>query len=318
MTWGSALRTAVGWVLGPALLLLSGSAAGDTLALESRSMSLDRGGTRSMLGSVKRWGCQFQKVHLAEIEASDLDMIVLDITLDGTPGRSAAPSELAQLKRKPDGGRRIVLAYLSVGEAADYRSYWQPDWSERPPGWLGRENPNWPRAYPVRFWAPEWQAILFGKSSSMLDEILAAGFDGVFLDRIDVYGEWLKERFTAPQDMVALVSAIARYARSSNQDFVVIGQNSEALLTDESYRTALDAVSKESLLFGLGGEGLENTPEQIAWSERLLREGSAAGLHVFAIEYLSDPERIEEARRRLLQLGFTPFFGHRLLDRLPE
>jgi len=127
-----------------------------------------------------------------------------------------------------------------------------------------------------------------------------------------------KERFTAPQDMVALVSAIASYARSSNQDFVVIGQNSEALLTDESYRTALDAVSKESLLFGLGGEGLENTPEQIAWSERLLREGSAAGLHVFAIEYLSDPERIEEARRRLLQLGFTPFFGHRLLDRLPE
>ena len=103
MTWGSALRTAVGWVLGPALLLLSGSAAGDTLALESRSMSLDRGGTRSMLGSVKRWGCQFQKVHLAEIEASDLDMIVLDITLDGTPGRSAAPSELAQLKRKAAG-----------------------------------------------------------------------------------------------------------------------------------------------------------------------------------------------------------------------
>src|SRR5215813_4425783 len=78
MTWGSILRSAVGCVLGPALLLLGGSAAGDTLALESRSMSLDHSGTRSMLGSVKRWGCQFQKVHLAEIEASDLDMIVLD------------------------------------------------------------------------------------------------------------------------------------------------------------------------------------------------------------------------------------------------
>jgi cysteinyl-tRNA synthetase len=245
-------------------------------------------------------------------------MIVIDTTLDPASGRTATSSELAPLKRKPDGSRRIVLAYLSVGEAADYRPYWQPGWSEHAPSWLGPENPNWPHAYPVRFWAPEWQAILFGGPNSMLDTILAAGFDGVFLDRIDVYGEWRKERPTAPQDMVALVGAIRSYARSRNPDFLMIGQNSEPLLAHEAYRTALDAVSKESLLFGLAGEGLENTPEQIAWSEHYLREATAAGLPVFAIEYLSDPEKVAAARRRLLQLGLIPFFGRRLLDRLPE
>jgi len=272
---------------------------------------------RTMLNSVKHWGCQYQNVHLPEIEDSDLDMVVLDMTLDGTPGRLATPAELARLKRKPNGNRRIVLAYLSVGEAADYRPYWRQDWRMRPPDWLGPENPNWQHAFPVRFWAAQWEAILLGRPDAMLDRILAADFDGVFLDRIDVFAEWLGERPTAPQDMVALVGRIADYAHARNQDFIIMGQNAEQLLINEAYRAALDGVSKESLLFGLRGEGVENTPEQIAWSMPLLNAAVAAALPVFAIEYLSDPNQIAAARQRLFQLGFIPFFGHRLLDRLP-
>ena len=56
------------------------------------------------------------------------------------------------MQRKPDGGARIVLAYLSIGEAEDYRSYWQRDWSVSPPAWLGAENPDWPGNYAVNYW----------------------------------------------------------------------------------------------------------------------------------------------------------------------
>ena len=39
----------------------------------------------------------------------------------------------------------------------------------------------------VRYWQKEWHDILLGSSGAYLDKILAAGFDGSFLDVIDAY-----------------------------------------------------------------------------------------------------------------------------------
>ncbi len=48
------------------------------------------------------------------------------------------------------------------------------------------ENPNWPGNYKVRYWDPEWQAIIFEYE----DKILNAGFDGVYLNIIDAFEYW--------------------------------------------------------------------------------------------------------------------------------
>ena len=77
-------------------------------------------------------------------------------------------------------------------------------------------------------------------------------------------------------------------------------------------------MSKESLLFGLRGPGLGNTAEDIDWSLAGLRVAQRDGLVVFVIEYLDDPDQIVTARRRLSELGFTPFFANRLLNRVPR
>ena len=62
-----------------------------------------------------------------------------------TPGgtRRYSDSDVARLRKKPDGKPRLVLAYLSVGEAEDYRAYWKKGWKEKPPAWLGPESPVW-------------------------------------------------------------------------------------------------------------------------------------------------------------------------------
>jgi cysteinyl-tRNA synthetase, unknown class len=226
-------------------------------------------------------------------------------------------AELASMQTKVDGGRRLVLAYLSIGEAAQYRSYWKTAWQNKPPAWLGPENPNWPMAHPVRFWYPEWKHILLGRPNSVLDEILALGFDGIFIDRIDVFREWLSERPSAAQEMVDLVEQIAHYARSRKREFLLIAQNAETMLTERRYITAIDAVSKESLLFGLAGEGIENKPDQVAWSLHYLAHADDAKLPVFVIEYLSSGRQIRAVTRTLARLGYVPFFAARLLDRLP-
>jgi len=55
------------------------------------------------------------------------------------------------------------------------------------PAWLLSENPNWPGNHKVYCWDPEWQTIIYGNRDSYLVKILAAGFDGVYLDLIDAF-----------------------------------------------------------------------------------------------------------------------------------
>jgi cysteinyl-tRNA synthetase len=276
-----------------------------------------RSDRHALLAKVRSWGCQYQNLRPTEIAASKLDLIVIESVLDGATGRMISTAELASMQMKAGGGRRLVLAYLSIGEAAEYRSYWKAWWQNKPPPWLGPENPNWPMAHAVRFWYPEWKEILFGRPTSVLDDILAVGFDGVFIDRVDVFRDWLSERPSAAQDMVDLVDEIGRYARSRKREFLLMAQNAETMLSEQRYSAAIDAVSKESLLFGLAGEGVENTPDQVAWSLHYLALAHNARLPVFAIEYLRSELQISAAQRTLAQLGYLPFFASRLLDRLP-
>ena len=67
---------------------------------------------------------------------------------------------LARLKTKKNGGKRLLICYMSIGEAEDYRWY--------------------------------WQEIIYG-TDGYLSKILNAGFDGVYLDIIDAF-EYFEEK----------------------------------------------------------------------------------------------------------------------------
>lgn len=290
-----------------ALTLISGTVVARTFFPGGIGVTL--GGQR-----VCRWGCQYQKIDLDAVAKSDLDLIVLDPIVEGRPLHMAADSPL---RRKPDGGRRLVFAYLCVGEAESYRPYWQVGWREQPPPWLGAENARWPGSFAVRYWHPAWQDMLLGPDGA-LERITAAGFDGVFLDRVDAYGDWPGEGQQAQRAMMGLVERIAERLRSRTPKGMVVSQNAEPLLAHERFRSAIDAVSKESLLYNLRGANLPNPAEDVSWSLTYLRQAQAAGLPVLAIEYLDDPRLRAEAQSRLGRLGMVPFFGRRLLDTLPQ
>ena len=76
---------------------------------------------------------------------------------------------------------------MSIGEAEDYRYYWESDWDNNPPEWIAFENADWPGNYVVKYWNKDWQNIIFGNKNSYLKKILDAGFDGVYLDIIDAF-----------------------------------------------------------------------------------------------------------------------------------
>ncbi|MDA8424984.1 MAG: endo alpha-1,4 polygalactosaminidase [Treponema sp.] len=125
-----------------------------------------------------------KEAFVSAVAGTDYDLVVIDALFDG---EFLTSSDLARLRHKSAGARRLVLAYLSIGEAEDYRPYWRQEWNRHPPSWIESENPRWKGNFRVRYWEPAWRAILFGSPSSYLDRILAAGFDGVYLDTVDTF-----------------------------------------------------------------------------------------------------------------------------------
>jgi cysteinyl-tRNA synthetase len=130
-----------------------------------------------------------QAKYLAALAATNHDLVVMDPFIDEA---TVTPAEIERLKKKANGGRRLVLCYVSIGQAEDYRFYWQDAWRPGRPAFLGPEDPEWKGNFIVKYWDPAWQAIVGRGPKSYLARVLAAGFDGVYLDRVDAY-EWFEE-----------------------------------------------------------------------------------------------------------------------------
>lgn len=96
-------------------------------------------------------------------------------------------NDLDQIKNKADGGSRLIISYMSIGEAEDYRYYWDDSWEPANPEWIVAENPDWEGNYKVKYWDSEWKKHILGTPESYLQKIIDAGFDGVYLDIIDGY-----------------------------------------------------------------------------------------------------------------------------------
>lgn len=267
---------------------------------------------RERLERARTWGYQLQNVTAAALAKHDFDVLVVDAG-DGAGAWGLSQREVARLKRKRDGTRRLVLAYMNIGEAEDYRYYWKPGWAKQPPDWMGSANCRWKGDHRVRHWAAEWQAILFGTRSSYFGRLMEIGYDGVYLDRVDIYTHWQPARTTAFAEMVDLVARLSQWAKARRPGFLVLPQNGEALLQDDRYLAAIDGLGKEDMLYGDNGNDVANDPARIERAERHIARARAAGLPVLAIEYARQRENIEHARTRLAALGYVAYFGPRSL-----
>ncbi len=121
---------------------------------------------------------------ISALTETNYDILIIDFFFDDEEFTS---SDINLLKTKQNGGERLVISYMSIGEAEDYRFYWKIIWKTIPPEWMAGENPYWEGNYKVKYWKKEWQDIIFGNESSYLKKIIDAGFDGVYLDIIDAF-----------------------------------------------------------------------------------------------------------------------------------
>jgi cysteinyl-tRNA synthetase len=143
------------------------------------------GSARNFLYLLNPDGFNTKTTFLEALQATNYDMFIMDLYFQGNTALSA--DDITSLKTKANGGQRLVIAYMSIGEAEDYREYWDADWSSNFPDWIHAENPDWEGNFKVFYWEPVWQAIIATGSDSYLSRIIQAGFDGVYLDIIDAF-----------------------------------------------------------------------------------------------------------------------------------
>jgi len=138
------------------------------------------------LGSSAGYGRQDE--YALKMHGNNFDMLIVDVFHGRRPlSRQAVET----LKYKKIGARRLVLAYVDIASAASYHYYWQPNWREGSPSWIGGPHRDNPDKYYVQYWNPAWQGIIFGNPNSFIYGLIAQGFDGAVLEGLETYKYFL-------------------------------------------------------------------------------------------------------------------------------
>ena len=279
---------------------------------------------------ISSWAIQLQNDDASAIAAVPYDVVVVDYSRDGSQGGAFTAGEVAAMKVKPDGSRRFVIAYVSIGEAENYRFYWQKSWSnaKERPGWIVRQNSEWAGNYSVKFWDKGWQGLILDNADSYINRVLVAGFDGVYLDKIDVTDDvedYAPAGATALDLMVQLVGRISTTTKAANPNFLIIASNAEPLLDNDTYRGSIDGIGKEDILFHeqeappgsrTYRDGFASDPDQVAGTKKLLSLLTDDSKLVLVVEYLEEQAQIDAAAAAYAELGYIAYFGPRSLARL--
>jgi len=271
--------------------------------------------------NAKSWAFQLKNLgteQQAKIAASPFDLVVIDSSqFDATREIPLTKEEVERLKRKPDGSRRLVISYFSVGEAESYRYYWKPEWSRSKPSWVGKENKEWKENFLVKYWEPAWQNIVYGSPTSFVDRVLAQGFDGFYVDRADAYYYYGDTKVMRDR-MADFIVKLTTYMRKQKPDVAILIQNAEELLDRPAYVSAIDGIAKEDLLYGITHKEEPNKKSDVDWSSKLLIDAQKAGKKIFVIEYLTRPAYVTDAKQRLDAMGFVMYTGPRGLAALHD
>ncbi len=255
------------------------------------------------LDAASTYAVMLQGDIFKQLDRLEADLLVIDRTRDGTGVTAYTPEDLARLKGETGGQ---VVSYLSIGEASWFRDYFHRSWLSRnsrriwwnTPDWISCEDAEWPGSFRVKFWVEEWQQIVL----DIADQIMEAGFDGVFLDLVDVFEYWAApdcgeamEREVTAGYMVDFVVRIANQIREVNPEAIVIVQNAEYIIHygDERYLEAVDGLNLESLYYKNGKpRDAERTERRFSY----IREFQDAGAAVFAIDYIYSEDEEEDLR----------------------
>jgi cysteinyl-tRNA synthetase len=268
---------------------------------------------------VERWVYQLQGYAddgVDELVTAAGDVAVIDLARDGHDDWFTA-EEVGELQ----GSGKTVLAYFEIGSIEDFR----PEYADLPEDVILNLWPDWPEEHWVRYWEPVWWDTVV---RPRVDQALAAGFDGVYLDTPLAYenidlslleGEGDGEdRDTLAQKMVDLIVRISEHGKAQDPGFLVFPQNSPELRDYPGYVDAVDGLGVEELFFAADDASSDQPCVQDWCAENLAHVEALrdAGKQILAVDYASEPDNVAAACDRYADEGFAGYVTTRPLDTL--
>jgi polysaccharide biosynthesis protein PelA len=185
-----------------------------------------------------------------------------------------------------------TLAYLSLSEDQGPPAPWQ----------RAERNPDWGGAY-VYAGHPGWTEHVLGQARAAL----AAGFDGLFLDTLNV-------ELTFPEDVPHLLTLVAAVRAVSESAYILANRGFGML---PRLAELVDGVVFESFSARWTEDGYAPWPPDVLEfhaqiAEQLLR----LELDLYALDYADDPGLTDFAIRRARQFGMQCIVSDRALSRV--
>ena len=122
--------------------------------------------------------------YLTAIQQTNFDLVIIDAFWNDD---LLTATEVASLKTKANGGKRLVVSYMDIGSAENYRYYWKDSWKLHCPNWLKKKYDGYKDEIWVKFWVKEWKDIIYGNPESYTQKLLNCGFDGAYLDNVEAF-----------------------------------------------------------------------------------------------------------------------------------
>lgn len=261
-----------------------------------------RSGPEPAIGSWVYQLSDYADGTVGELAEAPQELAVIDIARDGTSDFFTA-DEIGELR---DSGKK-VLAYFEIGSIADFRPEYQ-EMLQQDPDLVLNNWPDWPEEYFGRFWEERWWDLVV---RPRVDQALATGFDGVYLDVLLAYEEIDlgvvpgETRESLAAKMADLVVRISEYAKQWEPDFWIFPQNNPELRTQPGYVDAIDGIGMEELFYLNADEPCEQD-----WCADNLANVEAlrdAGKIVLAVDYAVEPENVAAACDRYREEGFAGY-----------
>lgn len=292
------------------------------------------------LGKIQWWMYQLQGFEdenaLIELARTEYQMLVIEPGDDFKEEPYRTKYMLERLKLTPTGKKRLIFAYINIGEAEDYRSYWKENWTVGNPDFLISTDPDgWSGNFPVAYWKEEWKNIWVG-DSNRIQKLVNLGFDGVYLDWVEAYDDEtvrniaLSQNVNPELEMLNLIQAIKNTGKAKNPEFMVIAQNAPYLIDYDSikYKNCVDAIAVEDTWFH--GSSNANWFDEVAGDlpNSESNKGSTAGklkqyqkfirnkIPVFSVDYCVNRENADKVYSEAVRKNLIPLVTRVSLSKL--
>ncbi len=305
------------------------------------------GPKRTSLHDVESWAYQIQGLEqegaIQELVDSEYDMVVIEPTRSSKGFENFDTRGMVERLHSSRGihvDSKIVIAYVDIGQAEDWRIYWNESWiaptaTERgDPDFLVSIDPDgWSGDYPVAYWDTAWKEIVLYGDNSLVQQVLDDGFDGIYLDWVDgfsyepVVAAAEADGLDAQQEMIDFIREIREFCLKQEGDFIVIPQNALDICEGHpEYFDIIDAVAQEHILFDGNASAEWGDPtagdvrvpaENTDWYVEMLQRYQVHGKVAFTVDYALKNQNIQEAYAFAANHGFIEFVTQIPLSRLP-